>query len=162
MTGKIAVTHDMAVGVSISPTLEILSWSSADAGVNRANWVLPVSVQTHMDAVRLYGSGGYFSRGSVFGSGAAEWSAASRLTLVATVAHSYSVASDPDSDALGVTRHRTDAGGGLYLSANPTVAVFVNIGRTFAPVDDTSSRLSLTGGIAINVAGPATRSPHLP
>ena len=126
------------------------------------NWVVPVSVQADVDAVRLYGSGGYFSRGSVFSAGAAEWSARSRLILVATLAHSYSVASDPASDALGVTRHRTDAGGGLYLRAVPTLVIFLNIGRTFAPVDDTSSRLSLTGGIAVNVAGPATRAPRLP
>ena len=160
VTGKIALTQGTRVGASISPTLEILSWTSG--GAHRVNVVLPVSVQTDVDAVRLYGTGGYFSRGSVFGSGAAEWSAGSRLTLVATLGHSYSVASDPASDALGVTRHRTDASGGFYLRTNRSVVFFATAGRTFAPVDDTSSRLLLTGGFAVNVAGPATRPPRVP
>lgn len=160
VTGKIALTRDTPLGASISPTLEILSWSSP--GINRVNWMLPVSVQADTDTVRFYGTGGYVSRGSVFGSGAAEWSAGSRLTLVATVAHSYSVANDPVSDALDVTRHRTDASGGVYLRMSPSLVVFANAGRTLAPVDDTSARLSLTGGIAVNVAGPATRAPRLP
>lgn len=162
VTGKIAFAPDALVRASASPTLEILNWSSPEAGIRRVNWILPVSVQADTDTTRAYATAGYVSRGSVFGSAAAEWSARSRLTLVATASHSYSVATDPVSDALGITRHRTDAGGGAYLTITPSLVVFANAGRTLASVDATSVRLSLSAGIAVNVAGPATRSPRVP
>ncbi len=162
ITGKVALTEGARVGVAVSPTVEVLSWSPAETGASRVNWLLPLSVQTDIGSVRVYGTTGYVSRGSVFGSGAAEWSAGSHTTLAVTFSHTYSTASDPVSDALGVTRHRTDAGGGIYVSATPAVVIFANVGRTFAPVDDTSSRIALYTGIAINVAGPATRAPRVP
>ncbi len=162
VTSKVALTPDARVRTAISPTLEILNWSSPEAGIHRVNWILPLSVQADSETATAYATGGYVSRGSVFGSGAIEWSANSRLTLVATASHSYSVATDPVSDALGITRHRTDAGGGAYVTINPSLVLFTNAGRTFAPVDATSSRLSLSVGIAVNVAGPATTSPRLP
>jgi hypothetical protein len=116
-TLKLAVVQDHRVNVSVSPTLEILSWSSPQVG--RINAVLPINVQTFIGNARVYGSTGYFSRGSVFGSGAAEWSPANSLTLTTTLAHSYSVVSDPASDRLGISKHRTDASGGMYVSGAP-------------------------------------------
>ena len=59
-------------------------------------------------------------------------------------------------------RHRTDAGGGVYLAAGAHSVVFLSAGRTISPVTDTSGRLSLTGGITINVAGPAAHTPRVP
>jgi len=162
LTGKFAVSEDRRVKVAVSPTLEVLSWTAADVGVHRVNVVLPLSVQTDAGAARLYGSTGYFSRGSVFGAGAAEWSAGPRATLVASLSHSYSVKADPVSDALGISRHRTDASGGVYVNAGPAVVLFASAGRTLSPVTDTSGRLSLTGGVTINVAGPAEHAPRVP
>ncbi len=160
VTGKFALTENRRVNVSASPTMEVLNWSSADIG--RVNWVLPVSLQTSAGVTRIYGTTGYFTRGSVFGSGAAEWSATSKVTLAATMGHSSSVASDPISDALGVTRHRTDASGGVYYAAAPSAVVFASVGRTFAPVDATSGRISVTGGLTMNVSGIVTRAPRTP
>jgi hypothetical protein len=160
VTAKFAMTENRHVNVSASPTMEVLNWSSPEIG--RVNWVLPVSLQTSAGAARIYGTSGYFTRGSVFGSGATEWSASSKVTLVATMAHSYSVASDPVSDALGVTRHRTDASGGVYYAATRSAVIFVNVGRTFSPVDATSGRISVTGGLTMNVSGIVTRAPRTP
>ena len=162
LTGKFALAQDGRVHVAVSPTLEVLSWTAADLGVHRVNVVLPLSVQSDIGAARVYGSTGYFSRGSVFGAGAAEWSAGSRGTLVASLSHSYSVKSDPLSDALGVSRHRTDASGSLYLRAGSGVVFFTSVGRTLAPITETSGRLSFTGGVTINVAGPAEHAPRVP
>jgi hypothetical protein len=162
LTGKFALANDSRVRVAVSPTLEVLSWTAPDLGAHRFNVVLPISVQSDVGATRVYGSTGYFSRGSVFGAGAAEWSVGSRGTLVASLSHSYSVKSDPIADAGGVPRHRTDASGGVYVSAGPAAVVFVSAGRTISPVTDTSGRLSLTGGITINVAGPAAHTPRVP
>src|SRR5262245_40372639 len=86
-TVKLALVQDHRVNVSVSPTLEILSWSSPQVG--RINAVLPINLQTFIGrGGRVYGSTGYFSRGSVFGSGAAEWSPGNRVTFTTTLAHS--------------------------------------------------------------------------
>jgi hypothetical protein len=162
ITSKVAFAQDAPIRAAVSPTIEILNWSSPETGIHRVNVILPVSVQADGEQATAYATTGYVSRGSVFGSGAVEWWANSRLTLIASASHSYSVADDPASDALGLTRHRTDAGGGAYLSINPSLVFFTNVGRTFAPVDATSGRLSLSAGMALNVAGPATTSPRQP
>jgi hypothetical protein len=159
-TLKLALVQDRRVNASISPTLEILSWDSPQVG--RINAVVPVNLQTFIGNARVYGSTGYFSRGSVFGSGAAEWSPGNSITLTTTLAHSYSVVSDPISDTLGISRHRTDVTGGTYLSLRPSLVFFASIGRTLSPVTETSGRLSVTGGVTINVAGPAAHPPRNP
>ena len=159
-TLKLGLVQDRRVNVSVSPTLEILSWSSPQVG--RINAVLPINLQTFIGSVRVYGSTGYFTRGSMFGSGAAEWSPGNRVTLTTTLAHSYSVVSDPISDRLGISKRRTDASGGIYLSLRPSLVFFASVGRTLSPVTETSGRLSLTGGLTINVAGPAAHTPRVP
>jgi hypothetical protein len=160
VTAKFALTENRRVHVSTSPTMEIFNWSSADIG--RVNFVLPVSLQTSAGRMQIYGSTGYFTRGSVFGSGAVEWSATPKVTLATTVAHSYSVVSDPVGDALGIARHRTDGSGGVYYSVAPSAVFFASIGRTFAPVDQTSGRVSLSAGVTVNVSGIVTRPPRTP
>jgi hypothetical protein len=160
LTAKVALTQTQRVNVAVSPTVEILSWTSP--GIRRVNLVLPVSAEGYAGAVRLYGSTGYFSRGSVFGTGALEWPLGHGLTWTTSIAHSYSVVSDPAADELGMTRHRTDGSTGLYVTLRPTVVFFASVGRTFAPVNETSGRLSLSGGISINVARRGTNVPRVP
>lgn len=160
VTTKFAVGENPRIGISTSPTVEILSWSSPDIG--RVNFVLPISLQTSAGSTQIYGSTGYFTRGSVFGSGAVEWAVTPKVAIAATLAHSYSVVSDPASDALGIARHRTDGSGAAYYTAAPGVVFFTSIGRTFAPVDQTSGRLALSGGVTMNVSGVATRAPRTP
>jgi hypothetical protein len=160
LTAKVALSEHPRIGVSTAPTVEILSWSSPEIG--RVNFVLPISLQTAVGRTQLYGSTGYFTRGSMFGSGAIESPVTSKVTLAATMAHSYSVVSDPVSDALGIARHRTDASGSAYYAANPGVVVFTSIGRTFSPIDQTTGRLALSGGITMNVSGIVTRPPRTP
>lgn len=160
VTAKFALSENPRIGVSTSPTMEILSWSSPEIG--RVNFVLPISLQTSAGGTQIYGSTGYFTRGSVFGSGAVEWPVTSNVTLAATMAHSYSVMSDPVSDSLGIARHRTDASGAAYYTAKDGVVFFTSVGRTFAPVDQTSGRLAVSGGVTMNVSGIVTRAPRTP
>jgi hypothetical protein len=160
VTTKFALSEHPRIGISTSPTVEILNWSSPDIG--RVNFVLPVSLQTSAGNTQIYGSTGYFTRGSFFGSGAIELPVTPKVTLAATMAHSYSVVSDPASDALGIPRHRTDASGGAYYAATPGLVLFTSIGRTFAPVDQTSGRLAVSAGITMNVSGIVTRAPRTP
>jgi hypothetical protein len=160
VTTKFVLAENPRIGVSTSPALEILSWSSPEIG--RVNFVLPISLQTAAGNTQVYGSTGYFTRGSVFGSGAAERSMGTKLTLTAAIAHTYSVVSDPISDTLGISRHRTDGSIGAYYASVPGVVFFTSVGRTFAPVDQTSGRLSVSGGITMNVSGIVTRVPRTP
>jgi hypothetical protein len=160
VTTKFALSESPRLGLSTSPTVEILNWSSPEIG--RVNFVLPIGLQTSAGSTQIYGSTGYFTRGSVFGSGAIEWPVTSKVTLTATMAHSYSVVSDPISDALGIARHRTDGSGGAYYAANSGVVFFTSIGRTFSPVDRTSGRLAVSGGMTMNVSGIVTRPPRTP
>jgi hypothetical protein len=160
VTTKFALSENPRLGVSTSPTIEILSWSSPEIG--RVNFVLPISLQTSAGRTQIYGSTGYFTRGSVFGSGAMEWSVTSNVTLAASMTHSYSVVTDPVSDALGIARRRTDANGAAYYAANAGVVFFTSIGRTFSPVDQTSGRLAVSGGVTMNVSGIVTRAPRTP
>jgi hypothetical protein len=160
VTSKFAVTRNHRVNVSTSPTLEILNWSASN--IRRVNFLLPVNAQTYAGPFRVYGSTGYVSRGAVFGSGALEWSARDRLTFTTSIAHSYSVVSDPTSDALGIPRHRTDASTGLYLSLRPTIVLFASVSRTFTPVNETSGRLALSSGVTLNVARRGTNVPRTP
>jgi hypothetical protein len=157
-TSKFAVTRSRRVNLSTSPTLEILNWSSND--ISRVNFLLPVSAQTYAGPLRLYGTTGYASRGSVFGSGAMEWSVRDRLTLTTSFGHSYSVVSDPSGDALGISRHRTDASTGAYLFLGPTVVLFTSVGRTFVPVNETSGRLAVSAGVTVNIARRGTNVPR--
>src|SRR4029453_6892310 len=160
VTTKFALSENPRFGLSTSPSVEILNWSSPDIG--RVNFVFPISLQTSAGDTQIYGSTGYFTRGPVFGSGAGEWQINSTVTLGATMAHSYAVVSDPVSDALGIARHRTDGSGGAYYAATPGVVFFTSIGRTFAPVDQTSGRISISAGITMNVSGIVTRAPRTP
>jgi hypothetical protein len=131
-------------------------------GIRRVNLVLPLSAQTYAGVLRMYGSTGFFSRGSVFGTGAVEWPVRNHLTFTTSFAHSYSVVSDPTSDTLGISRHRTDASGGVYVGAGDALVFFASVGRTLSPITQTSGRLSLIGGLTINVAGPAAHPPRVP
>jgi hypothetical protein len=160
VTTKFALSEHPHIGVSTSPTVEILSWSSPDIG--RVNFVLPISLQTSAGGTQIYGSTGYLTRGSMFGSGAIEWPVTPKFTLAATMAHSYSVVSVPISDSLGIARHRTDGSGAAYYAASPSVVLFTSIGRTLAPVDQTSGRLAINGGMTMNVSGIVTRAPRTP
>src|SRR5262245_7977113 len=63
VTTKFALSERPSIGVSTSPTLEILSWSSPQIG--RVNFVLPISLQTSAGSQQIYGSGGYFPSGLV-------------------------------------------------------------------------------------------------
>jgi hypothetical protein len=160
LTTKVALSEHPRIGLSTAPTVEILSWSTPEIG--RVNFVLPISLQTSARRTKLYGSTGYFTRGSLFGSGAIEWPAIRKVTLAATMAHSYSVVSDPVSDALGIARHRTDASGSAYYAANAGIVFFTSIGRTLSPIEQTTGRLAVSGGITMNVPGIVTRPPRTP
>ena len=128
-----AAKNSHGVGLAVAPLLEI-STSATD----RFGWALPLNVEVRRDRVRLYGSGGYFSRGSVFASIAAEVPMGARTTLTGNFGQSYANAGS----------HQTSIGASGSLTVNPTTSLYVGLGRTFQPATVGVGGTSLAGGVS--------------
>jgi len=139
------------VGFAITPMLEILSVAPV-TGASRINWAVPLSIELQRDGWRTYGSTGYFSRGSLFASGAFERALSDRAWITGTISQSYSIKRDDLSEALGLAKMRVDVSGGGGVSLSNAVALFGAIGRTISKQDATSSKLFLTGGLSVTFA----------
>jgi hypothetical protein len=133
--GKVMLLDPSAaggLGVAVAPLVEIAPQSD-----QRFGWALPVNIEARAHRVRIYGSTGYFSRGSVFGTLAAEIPAGRRMTLTSNFGQSY---------ASGF--HQTDIGVGLAVSASPKTSVFVNLGHTLTSDPAAAGGISFGGGVA--------------
>jgi len=144
------------VGLAISPVVEVLS---AGAPGGRVHFALPVSVEVRRQPYRVYGSAGYFTRGSVFTGGALEWTSSSRLTLTGALTQSYSVKGDPTLDALGVSARRADLTGSVAYPFGQVAAGYVSVGRSLTSIEEGGTTFSLAGGLAVRFNGGA---PHRP
>jgi hypothetical protein len=151
------VTAANGVGFAVLPIIEALSEPAA--GQRRLNWALPVSLEIRRQEWRAYGSAGYFSRGSLFASMALERSISPRLSLTGTFSDSYSTKADPAA-ALGLARSRADVSGGASYVLGPAWIVFGSIGRTVSAHDQQSGKLSLVGGVSLNLAAPPEARPR--
>lgn len=117
------------VGIAVSPIVQISTPTDGTSG-REANWALPVSLEVRGAHGRVYGTGGYFSSGSVFASGAVELRPAPRLALTGMLGHTYAVRSD--TVPLGESRHRTDVSGSVALLLSMRAAVFASVGHAFS------------------------------
>ena len=136
---------DRGVGLAVSPLVEILGSGSTG---RRVHWALPVSAEMRADAVRLYGSAGYFSRGAFFTGAALEWTAPAGTMLTGALTQSLST-SEVSAGAFATSRNRVDA---MLAVAHPLTAAmagYVSIGRTLTSIDDDGTTLALTGGITL-------------
>ena len=148
-----AAKNAQRFGVAVIPVLEVLS--GLPDGSGRWHWGLPVSAEIQQGSVRLYGTGGYFSRGALFGSGALEWTSGNGYTVTGSLTHGYSLADDPLSDALALNRRRLDVSGSVSRAVAKSIAVYGGVGRTLSRADANSTRLSLSGGVITFFNGPA-------
>ena len=135
-------------GFGLIPMIEVLSVAPPDGG-SRVTWALPASVEVQRDGWRMYGTGGYFSRGAVFGSGAVEFELSDRAWVNGALSHSYSIRHDDLSAALGLRKARTDVTGGLTLALRPDVAIYSSLGRTISARDDNSATLMFSAGVSL-------------
>jgi hypothetical protein len=139
-------------GVSIGPTLDILSVSSAaGSDLPRVNWIFPVNLERRFSVGRVYGSTGYFSRGVVFASGAFERRVHDRLAVSAAVTQSFATRFDTLNQELGLSRQRVDVSGTASYSVAPALAVFGSMGRTVWGLDEDSTRLVASAGVSVNM-----------
>jgi hypothetical protein len=133
-------------GIAIAPVIEVLGAASVSEGQGRAHWALPVTVERRFTGFRAYGSAGYFSRGAVFGAGAVEVPLSSDLTGTVALTHTRSVKDDPVSDALLLSRSRSDASVGATYFVTPSATVYASVGRTISHLDQNGSSLALSAG----------------
>jgi hypothetical protein len=145
-------------GLAVIPVLEILS--GMPDGTGRYSWGLPVSAEIQQGRVRLYGAGGYFSRGAVFGSGAVEWASARGYTVTGTLTDGYSLKTDLFSDALGLNRRRVDASASVSHALTSSIAAYGGVGRTLSRTDANSTRISVSGGVVMMFSSPVPAGPR--
>ena len=130
-----------AVGVAVTPLLELSRGSETPVG-----WALPVNVEARRGDARVYGSAGYFSRGSVFGTVAADIPLTSLIYINGTFGQSYARSGT----------HQTSLGVGASLGLTPTSGLFVGLGKTFMPSEMGPGGVSLAGGISFLLPEPRT------
>jgi hypothetical protein len=137
-------------GFAVSPALEILN-SGFTTG-NRVHWAMPVSAEFRVKpSLRIYGAGGYFSRGAVFGGVAAEWTAPTASVVWAALTHSYALETAASFDG-STNRHLANVAVGLTQLVNERVAVYANIGRTISDTSSGSPTIGVAGGISIRLS----------
>lgn len=132
-------------GLAVNPVVEVLSAGNPDG---RVHFALPVNVELRRQPFRVYGSGGYFTRGSVFAGGALEWTG-SRMILTGSLTQSYSIKSDATLDSMGVGRRNVNVSGAVALPVTDRMATYVNVGRTLTPIEEGGTKLAVSGGVSI-------------
>jgi hypothetical protein len=137
-------------GFGVIPMVEVLSVAPPSGG-SRVNWALPASAEWQRKGWRAMATGGYFSRGAVFGSGAVEIELSKRVWATGSLNHSYSTRHDDLSAALGFHKQRTDVSGGLTVAIRPDVSVYVNLGRTISARDSNSATLLAGAGVVLGL-----------
>jgi hypothetical protein len=134
-------------GLAVSPALEVLNSDFTSGG--RVHWALPVSAEVRVTPrIRIYGAGGYFSRGAAFGGVAAEWTAPTASVVWAALTDSYALETGTDLARSTSNRHLTNVAVGLTQPVNERLAVYANIGRTISG----SPTIGVSGGISIRLS----------
>jgi hypothetical protein len=150
-SAKIALLNDAErnVKLSVAPMLEVLGrgvLQSLTSGERRVHFGLPASVEVNRGAARLYGGGGYFSRGVWFAGGGAG-ARASRKTFV-SAGYSRSWRRADAVDLALSDRARNELTGGASYALQPNVSVFGSIARTIATLEENGAGTSVSGGVS--------------
>lgn len=150
LSAKIQLREPSAAraGFGIIPMVEVLSVEPPDGG-SRVTWALPASIELQRQGWRFYGTGGYFSRGAMFGSGAVEIELSDRTWLNGAISQSYSLHHDDLSAALGLHKTRTDVSGGVTFALRPDAGIYTSVGRTISARDDNSATLMFSAGLTL-------------
>jgi hypothetical protein len=135
-------------GVAVTPMLEVLDAQPSNGG-SRMNWALPVNVELRQDGWRAFGSGGYFSRGAVFASGAVEAALSRRAWVTGSVSETYSTRAPIDPMAL--PRAQTDVTAGLTVVVAPNVSVYGNVGHTLSDRAVNGGTVNVAAGVSLNL-----------
>jgi hypothetical protein len=151
MTTKVQLRDPSSrpIGFAVTPMLEVLDAAPLTGG-SRVNWALPANVEFRREGWRTFASGGYFSRGALFASGAVEAALSERASATASLSQSYSTKADALTAALALPRGQTDLTGGLTFALNPKVAMYGTIGHTISHRETNAGTLNLASGVSFN------------
>ncbi len=130
-----------AIGVAVTPLVDVFP-----SGGEQVGWALPVSVESRRDNLRLYGSVGYFSRGSIFGTMGADLPITSRVSLNGSLGQSYGHEG----------ARQTTVGIGTFVTMTSTTGIFIGVGHTGMPSQTGPGGLSFAGGLSFFVSDPKT------
>lgn len=136
-------------GLAVSPVMEVLS-PGAPGG--RVHFAIPVSMEMRRAPFRVYGSAGYFTRGSVFTGGALEWTSPSRMVITGVLIQSYSLKGDPVLDQMMVARQRLDAMGSAAYPLGSLAVAYASVGRSLSSLEEGGTSLALTGGMSVRLS----------
>jgi hypothetical protein len=128
-----------AIGVAVTPLLELSPGSESPVG-----WALPVNVEVQGGNARIYGSAGYFSRGSVFGTVGVDVPLTSRIYLNGTFGQAYA------RDGT----HQTSLGGGASFGLTESSGLFIGLGHTLVPSEVGPGGVSIAGGMSFLLPPP--------
>jgi hypothetical protein len=134
-------------GVALTPVVEILEQPTV-AG-DKVAWGIPVNLEFRPAGYRVFGSTGFFSRGSFFAGGAMEASVNDRLVLTGALTFTRSLKADPAAEAFGITRNRSDLTGALSYFVTPSIATFVGTGRTLSS-NPAATSFMLNAGVSMS------------
>lgn len=137
-------------GLAVNPLVEVLSAGNPD----RVHFALPVSLELRRQPFRVYGSAGYFTRGSVFSGGALEWTGA-RLIVTGSLSQSYSIKEDLALDSMSVSRQHLSVSGSAAVPFTSRAAGFVSVGRSLTSPEQGGTSLALSGGLSIRFSAPS-------
>lgn len=158
--GVLKEAGDGVVGFAVSPALEILSESAtADTGFSRVNAVLPVSAEWRHSNTRVYGSGGYFTRGAVFLGGAVEQFLTDRTVVTGALSQAWATDELALAEEVGLRSSRTDVSGNLAWIVSPQLMVFASAARTLSELDADATRYAFSVGASMNLYRPGRRLP---
>ena len=136
-------------GLAVSPVMEVLS-PGAPGG--RLHFAIPVSMELRRAPFRMYGSAGYFTRGSVFTGGALEWTSPSGMVFTGVLTQSYSLKGDPVLDQMMVGRQRLDAMGSAAYPLGSLAVAYASVGRSLSSLEEGGTSLALTGGMSVRLS----------
>jgi hypothetical protein len=126
-------------GLAVTPLVEISPGSQDEIG-----WALPVNVEKRRGNLRIYGSTGYFSRGSIFATVGADMPLGSRISISGNFGQSYA----------RVGTHQSSFGVGAFMTLTSTSGAFVGIGQTMMPTQFGPGGVSLAGGFSFLLPQP--------
>jgi hypothetical protein len=134
-----ASTTQSGFGVAIAPLVEF-----SPSGEDQLGWAIPVNIESRRAQARIYGSAGYFSRGAIFATIAAQVPMGDRVSLSGNFGQSYASAGT----------HQTAIGVGAAFMMTATSGVFVGVGQTFQPIELGPGGVSFGGGVSFLLPKP--------
>jgi hypothetical protein len=148
---QLADPDEHAIGVAVSPTVEILSSAVADdpaLDVGRVKWVLPLTVHWAGADNAVYSTVTYFSRGVASVGLEAEHDVSERLTVAGLVTYAYATrlyfVGTPTP-----RRSRTDIGAEVYYEFHKGMSLLGSIGRTISTMDVNAALLTASIGLKV-------------